>query len=96
MTKEVELLNSSASSATGLTVAFDTRRAPALIVVVKVDSTGSVTVQGRLDSDTTWIPLRDASTATEGFIVTAMPLMRAVSSGVSGGSVRCTVMEMRQ
>lgn len=94
--KEVTLLNSSESAATGEWVAFRPRTHPKVIVVVTVASAGTVTLQGKLKNDATIVPLKTASTATDSYVAQAFPLMRAISSGVSGGAVRVTVGEMEK
>lgn len=93
--KEKQLLSSTESSATGEWVSFRPETSPYALVVVTVEDTGTVTLQGKLTSDDTILTLRTASTETEGFVVSVFPLMRAISSGVSGGVVRVTVAEVR-
>lgn len=55
-------------------------------LVFYVESAGTLQVEGSIDG-TIWIPLHTAVTTTSGLEVDTYPLMRAVSSGVSGGDV---------
>ena len=92
---ERQLINSSASSATGDWVGVKTDACEEVLVVITVASAGTVTLQGKLLSDATAVTIGTPSTATEGFVAQAFPFMRVTTSDVSGGAVRATIKELR-
>lgn len=88
--KEITLL-STTGNVTGNPTGWDATRYPEATAVFTVTSAGTLQIQGKLTNDATYINLHTAQTATGGLIIKTMPVMRAVSSGVSGGTVRVSI-----
>ena len=86
-----KILLSTTGNVTGDTVGWDKTRYPEAVAVFTVTGAGTLQIQGKFVSDATYVNLHTAQTATGVLIITTMPLMRAVSSGVSGGVVRVTI-----
>jgi len=59
----------------------------AQLSVTIAGGTGTVTIQGRLSSTDTWVPLAAGITASGGSTIPLWPHMRAVVSSISGATI---------
>lgn len=90
MTTETILL-STATNATGEWHSFDDHTYPEMRAVFSVASAGTLQIQGKFETDATIVNLHTAATATGTLVIATFPYMRAVSTGVSGGTVKVIV-----
>lgn len=70
---------------TGPSLRVDTGLYSEMVIQVLIGTAASVTIQGQIDGIGGWATVSDgAVTASGAFRVKTMPVMRAVSTGVSG------------
>lgn len=81
----IKFLDGVTADTTSATYTIDVDMFPEMRVQVDVGTAATVTVQGKFDGLENWVTISDGTiTADDAYIQATLPMMRVVSTGVSG------------